>query len=289
MNIDISGRTILVSLKIRNWSGEKRDREITNEICVANEAESLSLRANKSLLGKHIKPVHAAEGVLRAYVNKQTLPWGDNGQRILKSSAVQAFQAGLLEPMAALKIATEEFLANYDLVKEDARATLGKAYDESDYPPVHKIRNRYGADVRYFPMPRSDDFRAALTQDELAILKTNCDEAIQNSVQDALLNAVNRMRAPIEHMASKLKEYRKEDGKTHGTFRDSLVENIRDIVAQVPNLNITDDPRLARLCEDMRRNLTEHEADALRASPHLRKSVASEADRILQEINGIFA
>ncbi len=290
MDHDISDRTMLVGLKISAWSGEKRDNTITAEICKAKSAQAKAVRANKSLLGERIKPVKAAEGALRGYVNDRTLPWMDNGLRILKTTVVRDFQLGLAAPMDAFERAVETFIENYGHAKAEARHALGDAYRESDFPAGYSLRGRFSAKVVYMPMPRSDDFRMALTEDEMAAVRRNCTSALQGSVRDAVMAAVTRLREPIQHMAERLRSYRRdEEGKAHNIFRDSLVTNIEDIIELAPSLNITDDPRITRICEEMRMHLVQHDADTLRQSPQLRMTVATQANRIIDQLNGAFA
>ncbi len=59
--MDISTRALLVNTTVRVWSGEKRDKAITREICTLKGAEDNAVRANKSLLGGHIHGVQTAE------------------------------------------------------------------------------------------------------------------------------------------------------------------------------------------------------------------------------------
>ena len=58
------------------------------------------------------------------------------------------------------------------------------------------------------------------------------------------------------------------------------------MVRLAPMLNLGDDPKIARLCQDIEAQLTAHEPDRLRASPSLRSRVADEADAILQRLQG---
>ena len=67
--MDISARALLVNTTVRVWTGEKRDRAITREICTMKGAEANAVRANKSLLGDHIRGVQAAERAVRHAVN----------------------------------------------------------------------------------------------------------------------------------------------------------------------------------------------------------------------------
>jgi hypothetical protein len=288
--MDISGRTLLVGLKIRISSGEKRDKKITREICQSKGAKDKALRANKSLYGDALAPVRTAEGKLRDYVNERTLPWLDNGLRILKTTMVQDFQQALLGPTRDFERAVAEFVADYPATKERARRELADAFSEADFPPAHELMGKFGVEVTYMPMPRSTDFREALTGEELEMVRRNCEGALRDGVQQAVHDAVKRMRKPVEAMCERLRAYGKDgEGKTVGTFRDTLVENIREIVALAPGLNVTDDPRIASLVFEMEKHLAVHDGDALRVSPILRNQTAEQAERILKQLDGAFA
>ena len=91
-------------------------------------------------------------------------------------------------------------------------------------------------------------------------------------------------------MATRLRLFRRTSGgKVQHPFRDSLVENVREIVRLAPALNLMDDPRIAELCADIERTLAVHDPDQLRSSAALRESVAEEADAILRRMQGSFA
>ena len=101
--MDISARALLVNITVRVWTGEKRDRALTRKICTMKGAEDNSVRANKSLLGMHIHGVQAAERAVRHAVNERTLPWMDDGTRILKGSVFMAFTEAMAEPIRLFK------------------------------------------------------------------------------------------------------------------------------------------------------------------------------------------
>ena len=133
--MDISARALLVNTTVRVWTGEKRDRAITREICTMKGAEDNAVRANKSLLGAHIHGVQAAERAVRHAVNERTLPWMDDGTRILKGSVFMAFTEAMAEPIRQFDEAVDAFVAAYPEIKYEARRRLGDAYAELGFPP----------------------------------------------------------------------------------------------------------------------------------------------------------
>ena len=124
---DLSARALLVSATVRVWSGEKRDRAITREICALKGAHDNSVRANKSLLGEAIRPVQAAERAVRDTVTRHTLGWTDDGTRILKGSSFLAFTAAMAAPVAAFDAAENTVgVVRYVACLADARRRAGR-------------------------------------------------------------------------------------------------------------------------------------------------------------------
>lgn len=288
-DLDISGRALLVSTTVRMWTGEKRDRGITREVCNLKGAEANAVRVNKSLLGDAIGPVEAAGRAVREAVTDCTLPWMDDGTRILKGAAYLDFTRAMAGPIAAFEAAAEAFVEGYPAVIEAARQRLGAAFAEADFPPQARLPERFGVKLVYLPVPSGQDFRVALASEEIAAVRRSAEDALRETVQDAVRDLLGRMRAPVERMATRLRLYgRDEAGKMRHVFRDTLVGNVREIVDLVPMLNLMDDPAVADLCAEIKRCLTVHEPEALRQSPELRAKVADEADEILRRMRGAF-
>ena len=288
--MDISARALLVNTTVRVWTGEKRDRAITREICDLKGAETNAVRANKSLLGEAIRPVQAAERAVRAAVTQRTLPWMDDGCRILPGKGFLAFTEAMAAPIRDFDAAVDSFIAAYPEVQGEARRRLGDAYADSDFPSQGKLRDRFGVKLTYLPVPSCDDFRVELAADEIAAVRRNAEDALRDTVNDAVRTLLDRLREPVAHMATRLRLFRrKSDGRTQHPFRDTLVENVRQIVQLAPMLNLMDDPRIAAICADIERHLTAYHPDELRNSPRLRESVANQADDILRRMQGAFA
>src|SRR5664279_5320659 len=171
--MDISARALLVNTTVRVWTGEKRDRAITREICGLKHAETNAVRANKSLLGEAIKPVQAAERAVRAAVTQRTLPWMDDGCRILPGKGFLAFTEAMAAPIRDFDAAVDSFIAAYPEVQGEARRRLGDAYADGDFPSQGKLRDRFGVKLTYLPVPSSDDFRVELAAEEIAAVRRN--------------------------------------------------------------------------------------------------------------------
>ncbi len=290
MDMDIAERALLVNVTIRVWTGEKRDKTITREICDLKGAETNAVRANKSLLGEHIHSVQTAERAIRQAANERTLPWMDNGTRILKGAGFMAFTEAMASPLRDFETAAEAFVERYPAIKCAARRRLGSAYVETDFPPQGRLAERCGAKLTYLPVPSASDFRVALSDEEIAAVRRNAEAALRGTVNDAVRALLDRLQEPVARLSTRLRLFRRaSNGQVQHPFRDSLIENIRGIVRLAPTLNLLDDPRIATLCADIEHRLAAHDPECLRASTSLRETVADEADAILRRMQGAFA
>nr|WP_294506274.1 hypothetical protein [uncultured Rhodopila sp.] len=288
--MDISTRALLVNTTVRVWSGEKRDKAITREICTMKGAENNAVRANKSLLGEHIHGVQTAERGVRQAVSERTLPWMDDGTRILKGAAFMAFTEAMADPTRAFHGAVETFIDGYPEIRYEARRRLGDAFLESDFPPQARLKERFGVKLTYLPVPSTADFRVNLSDEEIAAVRRNAEEALRGTVNDAVRALLDRLQEPVARLSTRLRLFRRaSNGKVQHPFRDSLIENVRAIVRLAPTLNLLDDPRIGELCADIEQHLTAHDPEQLRTSARLRESVADEADAILRRMQGAFA
>ena len=222
--MDIAARALLVNTTVRVWTGEKRDRAITREICTMKAAEANAVRANKSLLGEHIHGVQTAERAVRQAVNERTLPWMDDGTRILKGAVFMAFTEAMADPIRQFDDAVDAFIAAYPEIKYEARRRLGEAYADSDFPVDSRLKQRFGVKLTYLPVPSTDDFRVNLSADEIAVVRRNAEDALRGTVNDALLSLLDRLQEPVARMATRLRLFRRTSaGKVQHPFRDSLV------------------------------------------------------------------
>ena len=94
----------------------------------------------------------------------------------------------------------------------------------------------------------------------------------------------------MERVSDRLQE--DENGKPL-VFRNSMIENIRELVDVVPRLNLFGDDALAWLCEQVKEKIASVEPDALRPSrtfdPATRARVKRDADALAEKFAGYFA
>jgi hypothetical protein len=249
-------------------------------------------RYNKLLVNKEaLAPIQSAISAARTFHYSRTLPWQDDGARLLPAAAYLDYTARLRAIRADFETAVDEFIKGYSEHVEAARKRLGNLFKPEDYPGADEIRHRFGFDTIINPVPSGDDFRVALGEAQAELIRVEIEERAKEQLQEAIRDVYRRVSEVCERMVEKLRNYvpGNDNSKAQGVFRDSLVENVRDLAQVLPMLNITADPKLSEIAERMRRELTRHNADTLRENEDLRSEVATAAASILADVSDFLA
>ena len=155
-----------------------------------------------------------------------------------------------------------------------------------------EIADQFGFKTRILPVPDASDFRVDLGDADAAAIRADIEQASHEALAGAMRDAWERIAEAVGRMVERLNGYKPSKGKgdkASNTFRDSLVGNVRDLVALLPVLNLTNDPRLADVAARMERDLCQHDADDLREDDNARASTARAAQAILDDVAGFLA
>ena len=248
-------------------------------------------RYNKCLLPKAaFAALTATMSAARSTHYAQTLPWDDQGSRLLTVANYEGYTElmdGLRERMVRERA---RFIEDYDDNIDKARLDLGKLFRIEDYPSKEALRGKFGLRYRIIPVPDADHFMAKLASDDTDRVKRDIESQIEERLHDAVGDLYRRLGEAVERVSERLQE--DDEGKPR-VFRDSMIGNIRDLVDVVPRLNIFGDGELARLCEQVKEKIAGVEPDALRPSksfdPVARARVKRDADALAERFAGYFA
>ena len=276
--MNLNERAMLVKLNIGQWAAKKHDKKISKEVADNHNAVGDVGRYSKHLLAAEaLQAVQKAANEARTFHYAQTLPWRDDGARILLSNNFGRYSERMRELEAVFFAAVREFGANYVGYVEDARRRLNGMFDAADYP--RDVVNRFSWGVSVDPLPDAADFRAALTDSDVARLRSDIEARNQGAVQAAVRDVWGRVHEVCSAMVDRL-------GTEDAIFRDSLIGNAMELANLLPRLNLTDDPKLTELSETIKAKLCRHSPDRLRADPVARVQVADDAKAILEAMAG---
>ena len=272
--MNLNDRALLVQLNVSQWTARKYDKSASKEVTTAHGAASAAGRFNKSLLPMNDKldNIHKKTTLIRAKYYDNTLPWGMDGTMMLPTANYLNFMSEFRKERGEWNALVQEFLDNYDQMKLDAQRILGSLYNHSDYPNRSELRIKFNMDMSVFPVP-SSDFRVSIGSEELSRIQQDVERRVKDAEQAALKDVWNRLYDRVKHMAEKLADPK-------AIFRDSMLENTREICALLPRLNFTDDPNLEAMRQQVEASLLKH-PEALRNDPDLRHDTAVEAKKIM--------
>lgn len=288
----LATRAMIVSLSISQWSGRRLDRQVTDEVNQQHNAAQDAGRYNKLLLPKEaLAPIVSIVSETRSDFLKRTLPWMDNGSRIMAADGYLAHMSWIRSQTGKFDRAVDHFIRDYPNYVLDAQNRLGTLFKSEDYPDIAVLRGKFDVACRVLPVPTSEDFRVDMSDAQAQIIRDGIESQVKDATTSAVQDIYRRVAGVTGRMVERLNAYRPavhKGDKSEGVFRDSLVENVRDLIGILPALNITGDPELAALADKLK-PLAEHDASTLRDKPEIRKDVAAEAQAILDSLSDFLA
>lgn len=282
----LASKAMLVGLKIQSWAGSKKDDRVSAEVAATHSSDPSMGAYRKLLVGKDaLAAVRAAISGARQHHYANTLPWLDEGQRILPSANYFKYLEGQREWRSAFEYAVAGFVADYDRAVNDARHRLGGLFVVEDYPESDEIEAKFSFEFTVVPLPDSKDFRVRLGDEEEAIIRADIEKRVNDAAAAATKDLFSRCHEAASRMVERLRLYHIDDkGRVAHPFRDTLVENVRELVELLPALNISGDKDLHDTTEVIRDLLAGVEAQDLREDAGLRTAVADEAEAITKRI-----
>ena len=283
-SISIASSAMLVELSISTWTARKLDKKVSTQVDLDNGAKTKVVNANKNLM--------AGTGVLdtivkyaanaRAWHLSQTLPWTDNGSRLLPMSNFVNYKKQLGELEANYEALVDKFIIAYPNLVSAAAFQLGTLFDRNEYPDESSLKKKFKFTYSFFPVPTAGDFRIDINEEAKAEIMANCNSAYQDRLNNAMREAWSRLHECLSRMSERLTD--NADG-SRKIFRDSLVENGVELVSMLKHLNITQDPKLELARRELQSAIGAHDLDSLRDNSNAREAVKMRVDSILSKFD----
>jgi hypothetical protein len=288
MTLRLDERALLVKLTISNWTANKTDREVTDEVIIDHNAQSGSGRFTKRLFGKDaLKAISRAVGQARVAHRTLTLPWEDNGFRIITTQGYQNYSKIMRQCRLVMEENVGSFIEGYGDYKKQAKEELGKMFRADDYPTAEEAKAKFNFDVEPRPLPSAADFRAKVSDAEAKAIAKDIERRQKQRLDEAMKDVWERIADVTGKMAEKLSGYKESNGLkgAEGIFKSSLVDNVRSLCDILPSLNINDDPDMKSLHKQMVSSLIEFDADELKTDIKKRQKTAKAAKQIHAKVS----
>ena len=278
----ITERAMLAAVHISIWTAVKHDRRISRDVASQHGAHQGAGRYNKQLLrgADKLDDLRALAGQIRQYFYKITLPWSDEGFRLLPSNFYFDLMERMREFEASFEQGVRSFLAVYPQYVEQVRPELNGLFREEDYPSADRLREKFGVRLEILPVPSGGDFRVEMSAAEQARVSREIDANVRQSLSRGTEDLWKRLRNVVSHMGERLNE-------PESRFHASLVTNVLDLVDILPRLNVSGDVELNRFADQARQRLCNYSAQELKKNETLRTVAATDAVKIVTQMDGV--
>lgn len=281
--MSITSQCMVVNIQIGMWNGQRLDKEASRRVTTDAQAAGDAASVNKHTIPKvALAPITAAASAIRAHFYDRTLPWKDNGDRILSRTMYTAFTDEHARLVAAFHVAVETFIqTTYPAAIEQAAFRMGELFNANDYPSADALRRKFYTKLDIDAITEAGDFRVALDQSQQQAVQVQMTAALESRMARAMHDVWERLAETLGHFAEKM--------GSDAVFRDSTVKNLEAIVELLPDLNILNDPQLERIRQDLIQSIIGYDASALRKNPVVRAEVSADAQRIMADMAGFMS
>jgi hypothetical protein len=280
-NNDINSRAMLVSLNVSTFNPTRLDRAVTAEVTSSKNASKDAGNFKRQVIPKElIDPVNKAANA--AYLNHKrlTCAWEDGGTRLLCIDAFDLYNDTINGDIRQFEIEVGKFLREYETVRAQAPVRMGALFNPKDYPPLAEVRERFAIRTQWAPLPNGSDFRVHLQDTDLAELASSVDQRVTEAVAKAREDLHERLHDRLSKVSERL-------SKPDNIFRDSLIENLKDLCTLIPKMCLTPDPELLRAVDQATLDIVSCAPDDLRNDDDKRAKAKAAADAILRTMGGM--
>ena len=272
---------MIVNLQLGVWTGHRLDKAATKRVTDEANAEEDAARVNKHLVPKEaLKKISNAQGQVRLHFYDRTLPWKDNGDRVLTRVMFERFIEEHGQLKEKFNEAVLDFLKNeYPVVVQKAEFRMGELFKKDDYPSPRELRTRFYVNLDIDGISEAKDFRVKIDADERKRVQAEIESAMERRIVEAQKHVWERLATTMGHFTERMKT---KDAK----FKAATIENLAELAEILPGLNVVGDPELDALAKQISKLVSGCDAKSIRENDEQRKAIGKEAASIMSDIGG---
>jgi hypothetical protein len=248
------------------------------------DADSKVLSAAKKILDTKdpaFRKVIRARTTASKYWKAVTSPYPEPGIRLIRKSAVEAFEKRMSELAAELSEGAAQLQEKYEELRSRAQQQLGTLFNPSDYPL--RVDTEFSLDWDYpsiEPPAYLKNLHPELYERESKRISQQFDEAVRLTEQ-ALAEQLHKL---VSHLSERLKGDAGGKGKV---FRDTAVENLTAFFESFKAIDTGSNSQLRAIVQQAQGIVAGISPDDLRGSGDLRARVASELSDVQKAMDGM--
>lgn len=286
----IASAAMLVDLSISQWSGIRRDKAASAKVADDNGAKRGVASVTKKLLGDcpELKAISDFVAMVRTGTHHEmTMPWSNSGLRLLPTAKFFDYQADVTAKQGKFAELVKEFLLSYEWARAEAKAALGSLFNDDEYPTTDVLARKFRFVVNYVPVPEAGDWRVNMGRETVDVLSKHYADYYEEQSRKTVSTLLSQTLDPLLRMSEKLADPvagDKANSRGIKTFRDSLVENVVNMIDRLETYNITNDPTLRDVRFKLQQVMDGITPDALREDDYLRRETKKKVDEVIASL-----
>ncbi len=281
-----SSSAMLMQLSIGHWSARKLDKKVSQEVADSKHAARGAGNYNKHLLAGCAE----LDAVIKFVANTRnanysmTMPWGDSGLRLVSTRAYPKYIHAMSELRIEFERLVKNFLDAYEWEVTQAQAKLGDMFNRDEYPTLDAVERKFYFKLDEIPVPDVNDFHTDLQREIADTVKEKYKKFYAEQMVAAKKEVWSRMHEVLARMVDRL-DY--NDDGTKKVFRDTLVDNVREMLQMLADYNVTNDPAMEAMRMRIEDALLGVTPDALREDAYLRRETQQKMADIIKGLPGL--
>jgi hypothetical protein len=255
-----------------SWLGTQRklsDAQ-TKQAADAFDASTDLVKASKRLIDTTHPAYRAATAIksqAQAYWRGLTLPYPQEGIRLIRQQDVVGFEDKMREFKDQLAAASSNLQLEYESIKAAAREKLGQLYNPNDYPAT--LEGVFTVTWEYPPIepPRYlMNFNPELYAQEQSRIQQRFENAVALA-EDAFAEQLSEM---VSHLIERLTDA--PDGQPK-IFKATAIDNFKEFYENFRRMNVRSNPQLESLISQANNLVSGVTAKDVRNSKTLRQNL----------------
>lgn len=227
------------------------------------------------------KAATAIKSQAAAFWRGITLPYPQEGVRLIRQSDIATFEERMNEFKAQLSAAVTNMQLEYEAIKEKAREKLGSLYNPADYPET--LEGVFAISWEYPPIDPPQyllNFNPQLYAQE--------QSRVQQRFEDAVTMAENafaeELSSLISHLIERLTD--EPDGKKK-KFQASTIENFKEFYQNFRRMNVRSNANLETLITQANNLVAGITPNELRQSTELQQSLRTQMSALQTSLDAV--
>jgi hypothetical protein len=242
------------------------------------------LNATKKLVDPDsLKPINRVVTTARSYLAGVSLPFPIHGMAFVPKEMIARVDGRLEEFKADFNNAVDDFLGNYETLREVASVYLAELFNDLDYPV--DVRSKFAFAWRFVILDVPNGNTGILVPE---VYEGEKEKFVQ-TMEEAREMAIQALRNEFADMVSRITErFTTGNGEKPKIFKKGTVNNFYEFFETFRERNIFKDDQLSELVERAQSILGGQSADSIRSNDNIKERIREGMGAVEKEMAEIF-